>query len=151
MDEIIHRQCTFNATKLRLVQNIEDDFIKALQHERYASQNASFNGEGNHAKENTIQFKVVRELIRHQLDSFETERLLKPLPVYEEQYVTLDQVIKSVEELLDNDLEHCIDEAFNKLDIRDDHKVMIRVIKSALFSSMKLQKKTQMKQYNKEM
>lgn len=84
MDEIIHRQCSFNATKLRLVQNIEDDFIKALQHERYASQNASFNGEGNNSKENTIQFKVVRELIRHQLDSFETERLLKPLPVYEE-------------------------------------------------------------------
>ena len=56
-----------------------------------------------------------------------------------------------MQELLDNDLEHCIDEAFNKLDIRDDHKVMIRVIKAALFSSMKLQKKTQMKQYNKEM
>lgn len=56
----------------------------------------------------------------------------------EDQSVTLDQVIKSVQELLDNDLEHCIDEAFNKLDIRDDHKVMIRVIKLALFSSMRL-------------
>ena len=40
MEEIIHRQCSFNATKLRLVQNIEDDFIKALQHERYANQEA---------------------------------------------------------------------------------------------------------------
>ena len=63
---------------------------------------------------------------------------MKPLPVNEDQSVTLDQVIKSVQELLDNDLEHCIDEAFNKLDIRDDHKVMIRVIKMALFSSMRL-------------
>ena len=41
MEEIIHRQCSFNATKLRLVQNIEDDFIKALQHERYANQEAA--------------------------------------------------------------------------------------------------------------
>ena len=30
MNEIVHRHCTFNATKLRLVKSIEDDFIKAM-------------------------------------------------------------------------------------------------------------------------
>lgn len=30
LNEIVHRHCTFNATKLRLVQSIEDDFIKAM-------------------------------------------------------------------------------------------------------------------------
>ena len=85
MDEIVHRHFTFNTMKLKLVEGIEDDFIKAMQHERYASADANLELRlDNQQQANTVQFKVVRELIKHQLDSFETERLLAPLPVYED-------------------------------------------------------------------
>ena len=56
--------------------------------------------------------------------------------------MTLDQVVKSVQNLLDEDLEHCIDQAFEKLDIRDESKISLKVIKQALYSTLKLHNKT---------
>ena len=79
MHEITHRHLTFNKAKLKAVGNIEDEFFKCMQHERYA-------GDIDHVQmeENSVQFKVVKGLILHQLDSFETNRLVQELPVEQE-------------------------------------------------------------------
>ena len=44
------------------------------------------------SQKNAIQFKFVKELILHQLDGFEADRLLKQLPVFPDHYVRLEQI-----------------------------------------------------------
>jgi hypothetical protein len=65
-------------------------------------------GTGARPEENTLEFSVTKNLITNQLDLLETNRLMRKLPVEEHQKVTLSAIIKSIEELLDSDLDDCI-------------------------------------------
>ena len=47
-----------------------------------------------------------------------------------------------MQELLDQDLEDCIEQSFDKIDIRDERKVSIKIIKQALKSTVSLHNKT---------
>ena len=71
--------------------------------------------------------------------------MLSKLPVYAEQFVTYQQIINCFEELLDEDLDDCIERGFDKLDIRDDKEISISLLKQALQSSYKLNTKKAIK------
>ena len=77
--------------------------------------------------------------------------MLKQLPVYAGQYVTLRQVWSSFQELLDQDLEDCIDTGFQKLDIHNERQISIGVLKQALLSSMRLHTKKSLKVVTKQL
>lgn len=84
--------------------------------------------------DNRNEFRSVKEMIKHQLDTFETERLLGQLPIKDEsQRVSYEQVTVSIQQLLDQDLDDCIGRGFEKLDIRDENRVSINALRTALF------------------
>ena len=84
--------------------------------------------------DNRNEFRAVKEMIKHQLDTFETERLLGQLPIRDEsQRVSYEQVTVSIQQLLDQDLDDCIGRGFEKLDIRDENRVSINALRTALF------------------
>ena len=63
-----------------------------------------------------LQFSEVNELIKNQLGEFETNRLLKEVPAYDEQHVSFKEVESGIKEVLHYDLEDCIKVGFQKLD-----------------------------------
>ena len=55
-----------------------------------------------------LQFTEVTELIKNQLGEFETNRLLKEVPAYDEQQVSFKEIESGIKEVLHYDLEDCI-------------------------------------------
>ena len=85
------------------------------------------------------------------MDSFETDRLFSQFPAKPEQLVTFSSIQSSVQTALDNDLKHCIDAGFEKLDIFNEKHLRIKTIKMALLTTMKLHNKTSMKVHLKNL
>ena len=55
-----------------------------------------------------LQFSEVNELIKNQLGVYETNRLLKEVPAYDEQHVSFREIEAGIKEVLRYDLEDCI-------------------------------------------
>ena len=80
-----------------------------------------------------MAFTSVKEMVSHQLDSFETERLLGQNQVQDDKRVlTFWEVTNSINEMLEDDLENCLTESFRKLDIRDESHISIEALRAAV-------------------
>lgn len=85
----------------------------------------------------SLKFSVVANFIEDQLDVIETKRLLRKLPYQDDLGVTLEEILGSVEELLDADLDDCIKSGFNKLNTREMHELWLQPLQQALLSYCK--------------
>ena len=107
INEIIHRHMTHNTQKFKAILAIDDDFQKTFQHEDYAAmQNYSHQREGggegetasqrNKKKMKThkpkIAYRIVYELVKQHMDSFETERIFSQFPAQQDQLVSFTSI-----------------------------------------------------------
>ena len=85
-----------NEAKIEAVKNIKGDFQKDCQQSRYnklfhldtmkEDEMQNFDEEEDEEEGEAVAFSSIAEMISHQLDSFETDRLLGQLPIKNEKH-----------------------------------------------------------------
>ena len=122
---IINQKIAVNDVKLQALSAIKDSFTVHNKNQQSLIEVTALTSSNNHQllckktsfdKSPKLQFSEVNELIKNQLGEFETNRLLKEVPAYDEQQVSFKEVESGIKEVLHYDLEDCIKIGFQKLD-----------------------------------
>ena len=74
------------------------------------------------------------------MDLAESQRVLAQMPFLDEQYVIIDELERYVRDLVDHDLQECINRGFEKLDIDATGKISASQVQQALASSIIFEK-----------
>lgn len=76
-----------------------------------------------------LPFGIIEGLVAKKMDPFETRRLVDRMQMSKDVQLTYDDTRKAFDEVLEDDLDDVITEAFSKLDICDDGRLSVKVIR----------------------
>ena len=132
----IQQKHKFNKAKIKAVQNLERHFLKVKDKVTSATDNFS-----NHIPisiAQTLKFPVVNRLLYGALGVFESERFIKKLDTWNEDYeFTFNELKESLNEAMEADLDNCINKGFTATENVVKSDISRTMLEKCLISALK--------------